>query len=353
MNIKIIHWNIHSYNSNKDTLINLLRDYKPDIVCLNETWLKKEQIVNVVGYNVIRNDRQDGHGGVPIVIHKSQPGNVININIGHPSDRFQYIALELKDYCIINIYVPPDLEINAAALHRVTSRIVNTYSKPIIILGDFNGQNLSWGSGFNNIKGEQVLEFLDLSGMVILNNGEEIRVTSPLIRKSVPDLIICSAELSTKAKFEVIQDCGTNDHLPIMCIVSKNQYEIRQTHRSKYRSTFNVNKADWEKYKKSIKNMVTNRTLQTYEELADTITKAAEISISKKKMFKMSKPRHAWWDEECSQSIKQKKIALRRYNEHKSMANFISLKQVIARTKKLLKGKKSEGWKKFCEKNID
>ena len=35
-----------------------------DVICIQEAWLKKYLNFTLVGYNVIRRDREDGYGGV-------------------------------------------------------------------------------------------------------------------------------------------------------------------------------------------------------------------------------------------------------------------------------------------------
>lgn len=38
------------------TLINIIKDNELEVVCLNETWTKREQGTNVLGFNIIHND---------------------------------------------------------------------------------------------------------------------------------------------------------------------------------------------------------------------------------------------------------------------------------------------------------
>lgn len=47
---RIMQWNIRSALSNKDDLMIFLDEYKPDVVVLNETWLKPNLIFNVKGF---------------------------------------------------------------------------------------------------------------------------------------------------------------------------------------------------------------------------------------------------------------------------------------------------------------
>lgn len=70
-NLKICQWNCRSAIANKTNLEHLLEDNKVDVALLSETWFKPGRYVAFSGYNVERNDRHDGHGGVAILIKTS------------------------------------------------------------------------------------------------------------------------------------------------------------------------------------------------------------------------------------------------------------------------------------------
>ena len=66
--IKILQWNARRINNKKEDIHNFL--YKQDInlAIITESWLNNTKELNIPTYNIIRNDRQDGKGGVAILI---------------------------------------------------------------------------------------------------------------------------------------------------------------------------------------------------------------------------------------------------------------------------------------------
>ena len=47
VNLKIIQWNMRSIKSNQDSLTNLITKEDPDVIALNETWLKAENMFSL------------------------------------------------------------------------------------------------------------------------------------------------------------------------------------------------------------------------------------------------------------------------------------------------------------------
>ncbi|KAL3281701.1 hypothetical protein HHI36_004907 [Cryptolaemus montrouzieri] len=51
----------------------LIRDHGPDVIALNETFLKPEHRLTITNYTLPRTDRQDGYGGIAFAIKKDIP----------------------------------------------------------------------------------------------------------------------------------------------------------------------------------------------------------------------------------------------------------------------------------------
>ena len=56
-------------------------------------------------------------------------------------------------------------------MYNLTQDIKIKYKNPVFILGDLNAQNHAWGSGITNRSGDNLLEYLDNSGYVFINDG--------------------------------------------------------------------------------------------------------------------------------------------------------------------------------------
>ena len=66
MGLTILQWNansllahIHEFKKCLDQL-----DHLPDIICVQETWLKSDTNVTIPGYSFLRQDGKNGRGGV-------------------------------------------------------------------------------------------------------------------------------------------------------------------------------------------------------------------------------------------------------------------------------------------------
>nr|CAI5856303.1 unnamed protein product [Callosobruchus analis] len=94
-NFKVLQWNTRSVNSNRPHLLTLIRNIEPDMIMLNETWLKKHYRFNIKNYSIIRNDRADGFGGI---IKNNIRYNEIKLDISLQSCLFQFIIIKLSNF---------------------------------------------------------------------------------------------------------------------------------------------------------------------------------------------------------------------------------------------------------------
>ena len=75
--------NFQSIKAKREAFWNLVESRKPDIVLGCETWLKStitNQEVMSPGYEVYRNDRSDGYGGVLIAVKSHYISSIVDID---------------------------------------------------------------------------------------------------------------------------------------------------------------------------------------------------------------------------------------------------------------------------------
>lgn len=212
LNLKILQWNCRSAISNLTALKMLINEYNPDIVILCETFYKPESTVNLSGFEVVRKDRQSGKGGVAILIANSLTYSVINLNPNFNN------KLEV---CAINLYVKNET-ISVASAYRPPNvnliksdyiNLINQLENKLVIAGDLNTQNTSWGSGRNNAAGNVLLEALDeKSNLIIRNNGSRTRICRPNETDSAVDMTIMSSDLICSSSWDVVDDSFGSDH---------------------------------------------------------------------------------------------------------------------------------------------
>ena len=74
----LLHFNIHSIiqNSKQIQLRHLINKHSPDIISLNETWLKPTSQLCIEGYTIIRSDRESRTGGGAALCIRSNIPNI-------------------------------------------------------------------------------------------------------------------------------------------------------------------------------------------------------------------------------------------------------------------------------------
>ena len=73
---------------------------------------------------------------------------------------------------------------------------VKSFESPKVIVGDFNGHNPAWESRKCNITGNFIVDSLDETNMVRLNDGSSTRFSTPKQNLSAVDLSIISRNIS-------------------------------------------------------------------------------------------------------------------------------------------------------------
>ena len=134
MAYKIIQWNCNGYKANYDELLQLIAELNPTTICLQETFKKHSDKLNIKTfeqYDYIHDTGQRASVGVSILIWKDIPKNKININT-----YLQAIAVSAtlhKTITICSLYILPHNPINENELNNLIEQL----PKPFILMGDF------------------------------------------------------------------------------------------------------------------------------------------------------------------------------------------------------------------------
>ena len=160
--MKIISWNVNGIRAvhKKGLLVPFIKKYQPDILCLQETKAEKHQSeVDLPEYKEYWNSAEKkGYSGTAIFTKQKPLSVILNIpqNIekkyglldkyGNPNKEGRVIAVEFKDFYMVNVYTP-----NAKDdLSRIPLRYKNwdpafieyvkglEKKKPVIFCGDLN-----------------------------------------------------------------------------------------------------------------------------------------------------------------------------------------------------------------------
>ena len=147
---KIISWNVNGIRAViKKGFLNFIKQYNPDILCLQETKARPEQVeldLPHYPYKYWNWAEKKGYSGTAI-FSKIKPLDVVNgVDISKHDSEGRIITLEYEDYYLVNVYTPnskreltrlpyrydewdPDFLEYICALEKI---------KPVIFCGDLN-----------------------------------------------------------------------------------------------------------------------------------------------------------------------------------------------------------------------
>ncbi|KAJ8919751.1 hypothetical protein NQ315_006280 [Exocentrus adspersus] len=287
-------------------------------------------------------DRQDGYGGIAILVQENMPYSTMDINRQGlaQNTQVQGILLHSPNVAIINIYNPPDTRVTTASWRR----LVNSLPKPVIITGDFNGHHPMWGCASSNLNGRTIVETLEDTRLIVLNDGTPTRLTPPNQNPSAVDLTLSSSDIASRTSWRVIKDSGMSDHFPILTYLNHDQPQQEPT--TTKRRLFK--KANWNQFHDKINEQLTDAIDSDYQSLFRIIEDAAEDTIPYAKNRINNRNPQPWWDEDCTQAVTERRNAIKRYTLDPTMNNYLHAKKTIAASRKTLRRKRKESFRKFC-----
>lgn len=346
---RILQWNCRSIRNKKSDLIYIINKYKPCVLSVSETWLAPNSDFRISGYICTRKDRQDARGGVAIFIKNDIAFS--NLSISSRGDGFDAVAARIMDITMVSVYIPYPTK----PILRNLISVLESLPKPLMVLGDLNCHHPVWGSDVTDSVGAFLLDSLDNLNLCLLNSGSPTRKRRPDEAVSAVDLSLCSPELASLSSWEVLSSSYGSDHFPIL-IQILNKF-TRPTFISNPLLKFNLNvhSSLWDKFSNLSYEKVPNLSPISHDninqcssDITNTLVECAKLSFPLKKSPRKNIPSPPWWDKDCTEAIKARKTAELKYSSNMTKENYIDLNRIIAQTKRLLKTKKSNGWKNYC-----
>ena len=347
-NLLVLQW-----NSNSVVHLPALRAFLnsnnivPNIICLQETWVKSHnRIPKIPNYNVAsyfnRQGKNNG-GGVIIYIESGIAYEPLDLNFSDPYLEVCATSLHLKNekITIINCYdPPPSADPNSRSNEKYTKLLDLIPTQNFLLVGDFNAHTTLW-SNKKDTRGTQFFDLITDKDLVILNTGTPTMADFA----TAPDITIATPELGAKCTWSIINDPCTSDHLPILTKIAI-QYEKMGT---STRSKWKLDKADWELYKILCKNIninPLNNIDEVAEEFANNIQNICKLTIPKTSN-KPRKIRPPWWNDECTQALRERNQARKRYLKHKTQPLKDTYNALKIRSKDTLRDVKTAAWQAF------
>lgn len=141
MGLSILQWNARSLIANGQELKHFIEEQavKPNIICIQETWLKPSLDFIIHGYVSVRKDRNTAGGGVATFIQQG-----INYRALEVSEDVEAVLNEIwvdkTKFKIVNFYNPCK-----RILRETLEGICNMEDGKLVVCGDFNAHNTLGG----------------------------------------------------------------------------------------------------------------------------------------------------------------------------------------------------------------
>lgn len=348
MVLTILQWNARSLIANGQEFKKFIVDHEnsPDIICVQETWLKSHLDFVINGYTSVRKDRDKSNGGgVATFIKQSIGYRAVEI-----TGEQEAVAVEICDGTqkvrIINYYNPCD-KLSKDNLEHIQGNGNNK----IVWCGDFNAHNTLWGSKKTDYNGLIIEDMLDWGGLVCINDGGYTRVELIKGKYSNLDLTLVSESLAGRCDWKVLkQNTIGSDHYPILSSIGIQiiRTVVERMPRWKFRT------ADWENFKELCNNRLSeiDRCEDDVEvinsKLCEVLKSTAEEVIGRKKANDKKKA-VPWWNEECSEVVSKRNNALKKVRKTLNYNDFINYKRAQAIVRKIIRRAKKNYWREYCD----
>lgn len=329
--------NIQSVAKNKDELQRTLLDKSYAAAFLSETWtqtsLEGTNKYNITGYNKFLKSRNDNYGGSAIYLRQDLA--YVEIDTPPTSEFIQLVMVRLicLDLVMVSVYIAPQIPNNLLEtdLKSIFHCLAN-FTK-VVIGGDFNAHSSVWGNDYQDSKGEIILDIINNSNMILLNDQSKTFVPIQLNRKATAiDLTLCTANIHNSLIWKTLQHSIGSHHLLIEFSFQ------RDTQISRPRYFYNHKKISQKV------GQISPEEFNSIEELQKIVLAIFEEN---RKINKFT-PKY-WWSIDVENAWLEKNQARSIFNRTSSVENLIDLKKKQAVFNKLKKESKTENFKKFVE----
>ena len=330
------HTKIFELNAHIDTKV-------PDILILNETWLKKSikdpEIIQNSNYDVYRNDRsQVSHpadpnnpkkfrkfgGGVLIAIRSNIDASFKRISVRKGAEM---IALEVtigqNKYVFCTVYRVGTLgeKNHESIVQSIKSLYQGRTLKKIFIIGDLNLSSVTWPINDGAIHNFNRIDKLFVDSFSELGLNQHVTEPTHIKGKTLDILLSNQSPLINDVKVINHSHICNSDHFPIhfkVNVKTKNKIISK-------RKVYNFKKANWVQLNRDLKEVPWRAiTDATDPELAWRNFKNVLFALVNKYIptitinDNFSAP---WFDAECHAAYRKKERAHKKFKDENSLAN--------------------------------
>jgi len=299
-------------------LTHLIKLDSPDLVLIQETWLKQERYcdsdIEITGYNLYRKDRINGeHGGILFYVKNTIRSSLFDKNVKTSQHEVMWIRIPSsnKNIYIANVYKPPSSD--NSIFDSLTSDIeliqTNKRKSKVFVLGDFNCHHDLWlgsmdvhGNPKTNDAGNACYSMCQLLGLTNLVK-ENTFVRNSGQAKSVLDLVLTDSPNLIKNMI-IENPIGSSPHARISLKINL----VPACHVIFKKTNWLYHKANWNAMRDQLRN--SDWTLNddinlTWEKYKTNIKSSMEKHIPKR-VIKRNTNDKPWFTDVCALAHQRK-----------------------------------------------
>ena len=316
---------------------------KPDILLLNETWLKKSiknhEVIENTNYNVYRGDRSQlthpadpsnpkkfrkNGGGVLIAVRSDIGASIKRISMRKGAE---IVAIEVdiggNKYVFCTVYRVGTLGENnhESIINSIKTFYGGRNHKKVFIIGDFNLSTAFWPVIENNINACNHLDRLFVNSFEELGLQQCINVPTHCKGKTLDLLLTNSASLVSNVHISESSDICKSDHFPITFDVKANV----KFKKAPKRKVYNFKRGNWDQLNDDLKGVPWNDLIdRTEPELAWRSFKTILFKLVDRNIPKITldgKFDAPWFDAECYGVYRRKERAHKKFKKDGGLNN--------------------------------
>ncbi|XP_055589294.1 uncharacterized protein LOC129741582 [Uranotaenia lowii] len=342
-----IQWNILGFKSRLSDIQILVAKFSPIILALQETFVPDTAINrnSIKGYQLIthKDPLNPYSRGVGLGIKNGFPFSPIPIQ-----SNLNTICIRLQapiKISVVSLYASPSLPFQDFA--KGFEELIRQIPPPIILLGDFNAHSTEWGGKTIDRRGRFLGDFTLAQSLTILNNGSHTRICPSSGNTSALDLSISSLSLASKLSWNVLDDSGGSDHLPIL-VKLEHPTPIAAT-----RPRWRYQEADWLGYQNHVDHLLSLSVPNNIDSF-NTILLEAGTKFIPRTNGTPGKTAVPWWGPEVREAIKLRRKALRTLrripNDDPRKQNALEVfKNARSSARAAVRTAKTNAWQTFTE----
>lgn len=324
--MEIISWNVNSIKNKVSELRLLATKINPEVIMLQETWLKPHEEFKLNNYEILRTDREGRpRGGTALAIRSDIEFEEIQVKLGKIENTAANITIKNKNIKIISAYLPPN-KINKKDI--ATLRKIHPSG---IVCGDFNAKHINWGAIKTDRTGKYLEELCQAEELILHIPPEPTRQAQRRRdRNAILDYAL-TTECCQDLTINVLNNEGTtSDHFPLLV-----KTEIGKPH--SIRDNIKL-KTKMEGIMKDLDRKWTWTEDVNYNTRHFTSSVQAAI-LNNTKIIRIAKPHYRLLPQEIRELMKQKKKAQKTYKKEPNRQNRRKMYQLRNQLSALMKKK--------------